>query len=128
MGLLCSARFRIEITAEPVERFLGDLLKGAWFFKKMSGTLDDNQLFRTSELRKRLFVHADDRAIVAADEQQGWCRDPAKVGACEIGPTAARYDGAHRLWLTSRRLQSSPGSRAGAEISRAESPRAGMRL
>jgi hypothetical protein len=79
----------MEIATKPVESLLSDLLERAWFLKEMSGAGDDDELFRAGELGQGLFVHADDRTIVPADEQQGWGRDAAEVETGEIRATPA---------------------------------------
>jgi hypothetical protein len=54
---------------KPAERLFGDLLKRTGFLKKMAGSRNNDEVLLAGELIHRLLVHADDRAIVAADEQ-----------------------------------------------------------
>ena len=79
---------------KPVGGQLRDALQGPGFFEEMSGAGNDFQFHFAVHSSARLFVQLNHDIILAADDEQGGGLHEWQRSAGEIGPAAARDDGA----------------------------------
>src|SRR5207249_3513098 len=109
-------RFCAQILVEPFRREVSDLLQRAGFLEQVRGARNNCQfLDGSTKPGQCVLVHTDDGTVMAADDEQGWRPHGEEGVARQVGPAAARYDGANAVWNDARCHQGRSAARAGAE-------------
>ena len=116
-----------KIGGEPVSGQVHHLFEGSRFFEEMTRARHQLQCLVAVQLRQRPPVEFDHRLVRAADDQQGRGRDLAQRCAREIGPSAARNDGANPLAQSGRRAKRRRRARAGTEEAQGKRRQLGLR-
>ena len=113
---------------EPARGETGHFLQCATLAEKVGGTGHDRDLaIAVDERVARRLVHLDHAVVVPADDEQRRCPHLREQGVTgQIGPSAARNDGADRVGH--RRRDPQRGCRAGARAEQPDREPAGLRV